>query len=71
MDHTTLGRSGLVGSRRVLGMMSYGDSSRRAWHLDLDRARPAVRRAVDADLDDRTVARPEAAYRPHAGSGPE
>ena len=36
MDHPNLGRSGLVVSRLVLGMMSYGDTSRRAWHLDLE-----------------------------------
>ncbi|HEX5090141.1 MAG TPA: aldo/keto reductase [Nocardioides sp.] len=50
MDHVNLGRSGLVVSRLVLGMMSYGDTSRRAWHLDLDAARPIVRRAVEAGV---------------------
>jgi aryl-alcohol dehydrogenase-like predicted oxidoreductase len=50
MDHVHLGRSGLVVSRLVLGMMSYGDTSRRAWHLDLDAARPIVRRAVEAGV---------------------
>ena len=50
MQYKTLGASGLVVSRLVLGMMSYGDRSRRAWHLDLDQARPIVRRAVEAGL---------------------
>ena len=50
MEHRTLGASGLVVSPLVLGMMSYGDRSRRAWHLDLDQARPIVRRAVEAGV---------------------
>ncbi|HET6938224.1 MAG TPA: aldo/keto reductase, partial [Nocardioides sp.] len=50
MEYANLGRSGLVVSRLVLGMMSYGDTSRRAWHLDLDAARPIVRRAVEAGV---------------------
>src|SRR4029079_19326826 len=45
MEYADRGSSGLVVSRLVLGMMSYGDTSRRAWHLDLDAARPIVRRA--------------------------
>jgi 1-deoxyxylulose-5-phosphate synthase len=50
MEYVNLGRSGLVVSPLVLGMMSYGDTSRRAWHLDLDAARPIVRRAVEAGV---------------------
>jgi 1-deoxyxylulose-5-phosphate synthase len=50
MEYANLGRSGMVVSRLVLGMMSYGDTSRRAWHLDLDAARPIVRRAVEAGV---------------------
>jgi aryl-alcohol dehydrogenase-like predicted oxidoreductase len=50
MQFANLGRSGLVVSRLVLGMMSYGDTSRRAWHLGLDAARPIVRRAVEAGV---------------------
>jgi aryl-alcohol dehydrogenase-like predicted oxidoreductase len=50
MEYVNLGRSGLVVSPLVLGMMSYGDTSRRAWHLDLDAARPIVQRAVDAGV---------------------
>jgi len=50
MDYATLGSSGLAVSRLVLGMMSYGDHSSRAWHLDLDAARPIVRHAVEAGV---------------------
>jgi 1-deoxyxylulose-5-phosphate synthase len=45
-----LGTSGLSVSRIALGMMSYGDTSRRAWHLDADRAEPIVRRAVESGV---------------------
>jgi aryl-alcohol dehydrogenase-like predicted oxidoreductase len=37
-------------SRIGLGMMSYGDTSRRAWHLDADGAEPIVRAAVEAGV---------------------
>jgi aryl-alcohol dehydrogenase-like predicted oxidoreductase len=50
MRYAQVGSSGLVVSRLVLGMMSFGDTSRRAWHLDLDAARPLVRRAVEAGV---------------------
>jgi aryl-alcohol dehydrogenase-like predicted oxidoreductase len=50
MRYAHVGTSGLVVSRLVLGMMSFGDTSRRAWHLDLDAARPLVRRAVEAGV---------------------
>jgi aryl-alcohol dehydrogenase-like predicted oxidoreductase len=45
-----VGTSGLEVSRLVLGMMSFGDHSQRAWHLDLDAARPLVRRAAEAGI---------------------
>jgi aryl-alcohol dehydrogenase-like predicted oxidoreductase len=50
MEYRTLGRSGLVVSCLVLGMMSYGDTRRRPWHLDADGARPIVQRAVEAGV---------------------
>jgi aryl-alcohol dehydrogenase-like predicted oxidoreductase len=50
MQYAHVGASGLVVSRLVLGMMSFGDRSQRAWHLDLDQARPLVRRAVEAGV---------------------
>ena len=50
MEYPTLGASGLVVSPLVLGMMSYGNASRRDWHLDLDGARPIVRSAVEGGV---------------------
>jgi aryl-alcohol dehydrogenase-like predicted oxidoreductase len=50
MEYTTLGSSGLVVSPVVLGMMSFGDTSQRAWHLGPDEARPIVRRAAEAGV---------------------
>ncbi len=50
MDYARLGSSGLTVSRVGLGMMSYGDNSRRAWHLDADGAEPIVRSAVEAGV---------------------
>jgi aryl-alcohol dehydrogenase-like predicted oxidoreductase len=50
MQYTRLGTCGLVVSRLGLGMMSYGDHSRRAWHLTEDQAEPIVRRAVEAGV---------------------
>ena len=50
MEYSTLGDSGLVVSRLVLGMMSYGNTSQRGWHLDLDGARPIVRSAVEGGV---------------------
>ncbi|QNA71321.1 aldo/keto reductase [Streptomyces sp. So13.3] len=47
MQYTRLGASGLVVSRLGLGMMSYGDTSRRAWHLSEEEAEPIVRHAVE------------------------
>jgi 1-deoxyxylulose-5-phosphate synthase len=50
MDYARLGASGLKVSRICLGMMSFGDGSSRAWHLDEDAAEPIVRRAVEAGV---------------------
>jgi 1-deoxyxylulose-5-phosphate synthase len=50
MEYVRLGSSGLRVSRIGLGMMSYGDRSRRAWHLDERSAEPIVRRAVEAGV---------------------
>jgi aryl-alcohol dehydrogenase-like predicted oxidoreductase len=50
MDYLRLGSSGLKISRICLGMMSYGDRSSRAWHLDEDTAEPIVRRAAEAGV---------------------
>ena len=50
MDYVRLGGSGLVVSRLCLGTMSFGDGSRRAWHLGAEAAEPIVRRAVEAGV---------------------
>jgi aryl-alcohol dehydrogenase-like predicted oxidoreductase len=50
MQYRRLGSSGLIVSRIALGMMSYGDTSRRDWHLDAEAAEPIVRRAAEAGV---------------------
>ncbi|QEU96852.1 aldo/keto reductase [Streptomyces kanamyceticus] len=50
MHYTRLGNTGLTVSRICLGMMSYGNTSERAWHLDEAAAQPLVRRAVEAGV---------------------
>jgi aryl-alcohol dehydrogenase-like predicted oxidoreductase len=50
LRYQRLGLSGLMVSRIALGMMSFGDTSRRDWHLDADGAAPIVRRAVEAGV---------------------
>jgi len=50
VEYVRVGRSGLVVSRLALGMMGYGDRSRRAWHLDAEQAEPLVRAAAEAGV---------------------
>ena len=50
VKYTQLGRSGLSVSRVGLGMMTYGDTSRREWHLGFDDARPIVRLAAESGI---------------------
>ncbi|GAB3965417.1 aldo/keto reductase [Actinoallomurus acanthiterrae] len=50
MEYVRVGSSGLKVSRIALGMMGFGDRSRRRWHLDEDGAEPIVRRAVEAGV---------------------
>jgi aryl-alcohol dehydrogenase-like predicted oxidoreductase len=50
MHYVRLGSSGLKVSRICLGMMSYGDSAERAWHLGEEAAEPIVRQAVEAGV---------------------
>jgi aryl-alcohol dehydrogenase-like predicted oxidoreductase len=50
MRYIRLGSTGMRVSRVCLGMMSYGDSAARAWHLDEEAAEPIVRAAVDAGV---------------------
>jgi aryl-alcohol dehydrogenase-like predicted oxidoreductase len=48
--YTRLGSSGLKVSRICLGMMSYGSTAERPWHLPEEAAEPIVARAVDAGV---------------------
>src|ERR1700728_636708 len=50
MRYTRLGSSGLNVSRICLGMMSYGTTAERPWHLSEDAAEPIVARAVEAGV---------------------
>jgi aryl-alcohol dehydrogenase-like predicted oxidoreductase len=50
VKYVRLGSSGLQVSRICLGMMSYGDPTAHAWHLDEDAAEPIVRRAVESGV---------------------
>jgi 1-deoxyxylulose-5-phosphate synthase len=50
MAYVRLGSSGLKVSRICLGMMSYGDTTERAWHLSEDAAEPIVRQAAESGV---------------------
>jgi 1-deoxyxylulose-5-phosphate synthase len=50
MQQVRLGDSGLHVSRLALGMMSYGDNSRREWILGEARAEPIVRHAYEGGV---------------------
>jgi aryl-alcohol dehydrogenase-like predicted oxidoreductase len=50
IDQVRLGASGLHVSRLGLGMMSFGDTSRREWVLDERAAEPIVRRAIEGGI---------------------
>jgi 1-deoxyxylulose-5-phosphate synthase len=50
IEQVRLGASGLHVSRLALGMMSFGDTSRRAWVLDEQAAEPIVRHALDRGI---------------------
>jgi aryl-alcohol dehydrogenase-like predicted oxidoreductase len=51
VDYTRLGSSGLKVSPVCLGMMSFGDKSRRTWFLSEEEAEPIVRRAVELGVN--------------------
>jgi aryl-alcohol dehydrogenase-like predicted oxidoreductase len=50
MKQVRLGRTGLQVSEICLGMMSYGDTTKRAWVLGEEAADPFVRRAAEAGI---------------------
>jgi aryl-alcohol dehydrogenase (NADP+) len=54
MEYVRLGSTGLEVSRICLGCMSYGEPERgghHPWVLDRDRAKPIIRRALDAGIN--------------------
>ena len=50
IEQRRLGSTGLYVSRLALGMMSFGDTSRREWVLDEAAAEPIVRRAIEGGV---------------------
>jgi aryl-alcohol dehydrogenase-like predicted oxidoreductase len=50
MRQVRLGSAGLKVSRIGLGMMSYGDTAERKWHLHEEAAEPIVRRAAESGV---------------------
>lgn len=51
MEYVRLGTTGMKVSRICLGMMSYGEPSRRTpWVLDEERAEPIVRKAAEGGV---------------------
>jgi aryl-alcohol dehydrogenase-like predicted oxidoreductase len=50
MDYVNLGRTGLRVSRICLGMMSFGNTSERAWVINEEAAEPLIRAAVEGGV---------------------
>ncbi|GLY90278.1 aldo/keto reductase [Actinoallomurus iriomotensis] len=50
MRYVRLGASGLKVSRVCLGMMTFGDTATRKWHLEEEAAEPIVEQAVEAGV---------------------
>ena len=51
MKYVKLGKTGIDVSRITLGMMSYGYPSKQGWYLDLDDARPIIKKALDMGIN--------------------
>jgi len=51
MQYVNLGKSGLKVSRLCLGMMTYGAKKWREWVLDENKAKPFIKRALDAGIN--------------------
>ena len=49
MEYANLGRAGLKVSRICLGCMSFGNDA--AWKVELDEARPIIRKAIDLGIN--------------------
>ena len=50
MDYVCLGSTGLKVSQICLGMMSYGSTAERTWHLTQAEAEPLVKAAADGGV---------------------
>ena len=51
MKYTKLGNTGIEVSKLTLGMMSYGNPALQKWYLDLDDARPLIKKAFDLGIN--------------------
>ena len=51
MKYTKLGKTGIEVSKLTLGMMSYGNPALQKWYLDLDDARPLIKKALDLGIN--------------------
>lgn len=51
MQYVKFGKTGIDVSRITLGMMSYGNPSIQSWYMDLDDAKPLIKKALDLGIN--------------------
>ena len=51
MKYIKLGKTGIDISRITLGMMSYGNPKIQGWYLDMDQAKPLIKKALDLGIN--------------------
>jgi aryl-alcohol dehydrogenase (NADP+) len=51
MKYVKLGKTGIEVSKITLGMMSYGNPAMQKWYLDLEEARPLIKKAIDLGIN--------------------
>lgn len=51
MKYVKLGKTGIDVSRITLGMMSFGNPAMQGWFLDLEEARPIIKKAIDLGIN--------------------
>lgn len=51
MKYVKLGKTGIEVSKLTLGMMSYGNPALQKWYLDLEEARPLIKKALDLGIN--------------------
>lgn len=51
MKYTKLGKTGIDVSKLTLGMMSYGNPALEKWYLDINEARPLIKKALDLGIN--------------------